>query len=153
MHNHFIVERPSVSSENKVPLLVSYVFLDPISGSLGSESFEAHLSYKPPCLSLLALWELELHRPSENADSYLYTYYIIPSDFCHRNLTNHKQHQGTKKVLQSAGMSSFATWVLRFSENPHSEPAPCERAGGGVPSSVSPKQTHFPTKQGKSLRN
>lgn len=47
-------------SEYKVPLLVSYVFLDPISGSLGSESFEPHFSYKPSCLSLSALWELEL---------------------------------------------------------------------------------------------
>lgn len=78
-----------MSSEYKVPLLVSYVFLDPISGSLGSESFETHLSYKSSCPSLLALWELELHRPSENGDTYLYTYYIInfnfPSDFCHRN--------------------------------------------------------------------
>lgn len=36
-----------------------------------------------------------------------------------------------------------------FSENPHSGPAPCERAGGGVPSSVSPKQTHFTNKTTK----
>lgn len=47
-------------SEYKVPLLVSYVFLEPISGSLGSESFEPHFSYKPSCLNLSALWELEL---------------------------------------------------------------------------------------------
>lgn len=73
-HNHFIVERPSVRSEYKVPLLVSYEFLDPISGSLGSESFEAHFSYKPSCLSLspFGSWN---YRPSENDDTYLYTYF------------------------------------------------------------------------------
>lgn len=78
-HNHFIVEKPSVRFEYKVPLLVFYVFLDPISVS------PAHLSYKPSCLSLLALWDWNYTDLLRMVILITITIIIIdfPSDSCH----------------------------------------------------------------------
>lgn len=54
-HNCFIVVRPSVRFEYKVPLLVSYVFLHPISVSWALSLLKLISPYKLSCLSLLAL--------------------------------------------------------------------------------------------------
>lgn len=54
-HNCFIVERPFVRFEYKVPLSVLLCILGSHFCVLGSESFEVHLSYKLSWLSLLAL--------------------------------------------------------------------------------------------------
>lgn len=54
-HNRFIVGRPFVRFEYKVPLSVLLCILGFHFCVLGSESFEVHLSYKLSRLSLLAL--------------------------------------------------------------------------------------------------